>query len=108
MKLSRSIFLLCLLHVSCNTTPDFSPTFSNKLRVFPNPTTSNVFVDAVNPGNNGIIKVFDSKGELFFNESVLNGENRYEITLEGRPEGTYHIAVELDNETLTSKFIRVK
>lgn len=56
------------------------------LEVFPNPTKGKIWYEAP---QEGVVKLFSSKGELLIEERVSKG--RYDLDLERFPEGIYHL-----------------
>jgi hypothetical protein len=96
-----------LLLISCNTTPDSEIQSHPGISVYPNPATDFISVMVQSSNDGGSVSIIDSNGDEFFSEP-LNIDNRaFEVPLQGKPEGVFHVMVKQNNKSYTIEFLHL-
>jgi hypothetical protein len=108
MKL-RSLYPLAvvLLLISCNTTPDSEVQPHPGISVYPNPATNLISVILQSSNDGGSVSIIDSNGDEFFSEPLNTGNNAFEVPLQGKPEGVFHVIVKQNNQSYTVEFLHL-
>ncbi|MDO9254062.1 MAG: T9SS type A sorting domain-containing protein [Bacteroidales bacterium] len=73
---------------------------SDKIKLYPNPVKSNLFVDGL--PQNATVKIYDMKGKLVVNKQ--NGENQIDVN--NLSKGIYSIQISGKNGITTKKFVK--
>jgi hypothetical protein len=73
---------------------------SDKIRLYPNPVRSNLFVDGL--PQNATVKIYDMKGKLVVNRQ--NGDNQIDVN--NLSKGVYSIQIVGKNGITTKKFVK--
>ncbi len=77
---------------------------SNRIKLYPNPTQGNIFIDGLKAGER--VQVFNTLGSVIVDYEV-NAASREIISLEDQPAGVYLIMV-TDNEQVTGRYKTIK
>ncbi len=77
-------------------------------KVYPNPTTGKFTVELTDGQltGNGHVEVYGTCGERILSE-VMNGENRREFSLSGKPVGLYYVRVVNGSKGATKKLVKL-
>ena len=73
---------------------------SDKIKLYPNPVKSNLFVDGL--PQNATVKIYDMRGKLLL--SSKNGENQIDVN--NLAKGVYSIQISGRNGITTKKFVK--
>lgn len=106
LKLLHPLVVVLLL-ISCNTTPDSEIQFYHGIAIYPNPANGFVSVSLQSSNDGGSVSIIDSHGDEFFNEPLNTGDNDFHVSLQGKPEGIFHVIVKQNNKSYTSEFIHL-
>src|SRR5687767_5592261 len=102
------IAAVCICLAGCNDNPEVDDINTQNLSVFPSPASSVVHINAVATNNEpSVLKAFDSKGKVILNESISSGQAAFQLSLTGKPSGTYHVVFETGGDVITKKFIKL-
>lgn len=102
----KMLFVL-LFVVACNQDPEIEPHVNDLLLVYPNPADTRVNISFSNPGSHPFtLLVFGADGEILFGKNESVTAPNYQLDLSGEPSGTYQAVLEIDNATITRKFLR--
>jgi hypothetical protein len=84
-----------------------SITSSNKIKIYPNPTTG-MFEISINDPNNSVdkIELFNNLGSIIKTISVVKNENNIQLDLSRYPEGLYLIKLETKKGIFQYKIIK--
>ena len=72
------------------------------IKVFPNPASEFVRFE-LNPEEACQIDIFSNEGRLIFNKSIDKGQNSFEFTTTGLPDGIYYFKVYSSSGVYTGK-----
>jgi hypothetical protein len=107
-KLKLNLLFLLFLATSCHKKPAVLPSAGSDLVVFPNPARNETTITVRNQGiNASTVKVFDTNGEIFIQESFRQSGGEVYVTLIGQPAGTYHVVLETVKGNFNQKFIKL-
>lgn len=76
----------------------------NKLKVFPNPTDGNIFLDLSNIEQISAIQIFDITGKIIFNLHEIN-EQHFQLDLREKVSGIYFIKVVTDSHQYIERVV---
>jgi len=78
---------------------------SQFIKVYPNPTTDLVVVELVDGGTTANVTVYSMQGGKLY-QKELNGENKYQFSLAGRPVGIYMVRVQSGDRAEIAKVVK--
>ena len=99
-------------HILAYSNPNYLATNSfslnNQIKIYPNPTTSNITIELKDNNTNNVIKIFDISGKLVTNYNLLNHDNLININVNNLESGVYLITIidPMTNEVKQTKFVK--
>jgi len=80
-----------------------------EVKVYPNPTSGEVFIELPSSNLNADISVFNVVGEKITDVSIVSfGESKYTLYLGDKPKGIYFIRVQTEQGMTTEKLVLMK
>ncbi|MCG8412110.1 MAG: T9SS type A sorting domain-containing protein, partial [Bacteroidales bacterium] len=78
---------------------------SANIRIYPNPSDGKITIEGLNPDVWGIVKIWNTVGEIILQEKVK--QQSLIIDLNGEPRGTYLIQIIYDNNVYSTKILLI-
>ncbi len=80
---------------------------NNRIRIYPNPTSGQVWVDFLKPEASPVaIRVFDSRGSQVFDRQLTNGTTPARLAIPLDQAGLYFVQVRVGDELFVKKVLR--
>ena len=106
----QKILLLALLSsvlTTCNYPTVEIQTASSVINVYPNPAIHAAYIQVQDPnGQSSAVKVYDPAGKLILDEIAAPGSQTFNVPLQGKPEGTYHVIFDASAKVYQTTFIK--
>ena len=80
-----------------------------EVKVYPNPTSGEVFIEFVSSNSTADISIFNALGEKISDISVeSNGDGKYTLNIGDKPKGVYFIRIQTEQGLTTEKLVLMK
>jgi len=85
-----------------------NPVADNTLiRVYPNPTNGDIFIDWQTPINNGELVIYDKMGQLVYTQNILQNTDNLNFNASQLPSGIYMIQLKSARNLAVKRFVKM-